>query len=255
MARIAEQNWTLLEFLGEILQNPLRMTLGYEEQVLDLLGQSFDGACTTRNRVDLPWGNHVLACWPENYVPNEPPGDYAMNQQPLLRWFVFTKQADPQTIGRVPDALAGSRLKRAWEDIGRPWGLNQQLSIPLKLPGGDHHAYLIHRPDRDFTDQELALAALLQPVLTGLAHHFDVVTANGGALQDGSSQGLTAREMTILTLLSTGLTAEGLARRLSISPRTAGKHLEHVYRKLDVCDRLMAVQKAHELGLLAPGRS
>ena len=58
--------------------------------------------------------------------------------------------------------------------------------------------------------------------------------------------------MTILTLLSQGLTAEGLARRLSISPRTVGKHLEHIYRKLDVCDRLMAVQTAHELGLLTP---
>jgi ATP/maltotriose-dependent transcriptional regulator MalT len=61
---------------------------------------------------------------------------------------------------------------------------------------------------------------------------------------------LTCRELTILTLLSEGLTAEALARRLSISARTAGKHLEHIYRKLDVCDRLTAVQTAYELGVL-----
>ena len=58
--------------------------------------------------------------------------------------------------------------------------------------------------------------------------------------------------MAVLILLSQGLTAEGLARRLNISPRTVGKHLEHIYRKLDVSDRLMAVQSARELGLLAP---
>jgi DNA-binding CsgD family transcriptional regulator len=66
---------------------------------------------------------------------------------------------------------------------------------------------------------------------------------------------LTLREMSILSLLSKGLTAESLARRLGISPRTAEKHLEHIYRKLDVGDRLMAVQRAYELGLLAPANN
>ena len=56
--------------------------------------------------------------------------------------------------------------------------------------------------------------------------------------------------MTILSLLSKGLTADSLARRLNISPRTAGKHLEHIYRKLDVRDRMMAVQRGYDLGLL-----
>ncbi|NUT72292.1 helix-turn-helix transcriptional regulator [Pseudarthrobacter sp. C4D7] len=58
--------------------------------------------------------------------------------------------------------------------------------------------------------------------------------------------------MAILTLLSKGLTAESLARRLGISSRTAEKHLEHIYRKLDVRDRLMAVQRAYQFGLLEP---
>ncbi|PVZ52590.1 hypothetical protein C9424_19800 [Arthrobacter sp. H-02-3] len=128
--------------------------------------------------------------------------------------------------------------------------MNHQLSIPLQIGGGDHNAYLVSRPDRDFTEQELALARLLQPILTLLALHFGIAQSNSGASLDGSAHDLTAREMTIVTLLSQGLTAEGLARRLSISPRTVGKHLEHIYRKLDVRDRLMAVQTAHELGLL-----
>lgn len=59
--------------------------------------------------------------------------------------------------------------------------------------------------------------------------------------------------MTVLSVLSEGLTAEAISRRLGISPRTAGKHLEHIYRKLDVCDRLMAVNRARELGLIRRG--
>lgn len=73
-----------------------------------------------------------------------------------------------------------------------------------------------------------------------------------GATLRNSAHGLTLREMSILTLLSKGLTADDLARRLGISPRTPGKHLEHMYRKLDVHDRLMAVQRAYEPGLLTP---
>ncbi len=55
----------------------------------------------------------------------------------------------------------------------------------------------------------------------------------------------------MLTLLGSGLTAQAIARRLDTSPRTVHKHLEHLYRKLGVRDRLMAVQRARDAGLLA----
>lgn len=217
---------------------------------MELLNQSFNAACSTRNFVTDAWDNHIVTCWPRDYIPNEPPGEYDFRQQPLLRWYVLTGQTGPQSIGRVPDSLTSRRLKQAWEDLARPWNINHQLSIPLQVGGGDHNTYLMQRPDCDFTEQELDLARLLQPVLTGLASHLALSLPDGWATVDGSAQELTPREMAILTLLSRGLTAEALARQLSISPRTAEKHLEHIYRKLDVCDRLMAVQRGHELGLL-----
>jgi DNA-binding CsgD family transcriptional regulator len=243
---------TWLELVGEILQQPLGLSLRYEEQLLELLNQSFNAACSSRNRVECDWENHVLALSPRNYVPSEPPGAYDFRQQPLLRWFAFTRQTGPQSYGRVPNALANRSLKRAWEELARPWGIQQQLSIPLQIGGRDHNAYLISRPDRDFTEQELDLASLLQPILTGLELHLRLAPTGPEACEQSSTHGLTLREMAILTLLSQGLTAESLARRLNISPRTAGKHLEHIYRKLDVRDRLMAVQRGYELGLLQP---
>lgn len=226
--------------------------MGHEERLLDLLNQSFNSACSTRNHVEQEWGNRVVALYPRDYIPYEPPVDYDYREQPLLRWYVFTGQSGPQSLERVPDALASNRLKRAWEEMARPWNVNQQLAIPLQLGGGDHNTYLVQRPDRDFTDQELDLARLLQPILTGLALHLGLAPTGPDAAAQSSRHGLTLRETAILTLLSKGLTAESLARRLSISPRTVGKHLEHIYRKLDVRDRLMAVQMAYELGLLEP---
>lgn len=60
---------------------------------------------------------------------------------------------------------------------------------------------------------------------------------------------LTAREAEVLTLLSEGSTAWATARRLQVSPATVRKHLEHLYRELEVQDRLSAGNRGRELGL------
>jgi DNA-binding CsgD family transcriptional regulator len=61
---------------------------------------------------------------------------------------------------------------------------------------------------------------------------------------------LTRRELAVLALAARGLTAGAMARRLGISPRTVGKHLERAYRKLGANDRVSAVLRAHSLGLV-----
>lgn len=223
----------------------------FEEQLLQLLTESFNGACSTRNHVARKWDNRIIECWPPKYIPYDPPGGFDYRQQPLLRWHAFTGQTGPQSIGRVPEAIASRSIKQAWDDMARPWDVNHQLSIPLQVGGDDLQSYLVQRPD-DFTEQEFELASLLQPVLTGLATHLRLALINPPALTQGSANELTLREMAILTLLSKGATAENMARRLNISSRTVEKHLEHIYRKLDVRDRLMAVQKALQLGLVTP---
>lgn len=63
---------------------------------------------------------------------------------------------------------------------------------------------------------------------------------------------LTPRELEVLRLLALGLTARSIAFRIETSPRTVNKHLGSIYRKLTVHDRLGAVNRAYELGLLQP---
>lgn len=60
------------------------------------------------------------------------------------------------------------------------------------------------------------------------------------------------REREVLALLATGAKAARIARQLRISDRTVHKHLENVYAKLGVHDRLAAVLRALDHGLLPP---
>jgi DNA-binding NarL/FixJ family response regulator len=55
---------------------------------------------------------------------------------------------------------------------------------------------------------------------------------------------LTEREMDVLHLLSTGLTYEQIGERLFISYGTVRKHVENIYRKMGVTNRMNAVMKA-----------
>ena len=61
---------------------------------------------------------------------------------------------------------------------------------------------------------------------------------------------LTKRELEVLALLASGLTNKEMARTINLSPETVKDHLENLYRKLDAQDRLGALGKARELGMV-----
>jgi HD-GYP domain-containing protein (c-di-GMP phosphodiesterase class II) len=69
-----------------------------------------------------------------------------------------------------------------------------------------------------------------------------------GAKAHRPSHGLTPREIEVLRLAARGLTTAGIAVQLSISPKTADHHIQHVYTKIGVSSRaaamLWAVQHA-----------
>jgi two-component system, NarL family, nitrate/nitrite response regulator NarL len=61
---------------------------------------------------------------------------------------------------------------------------------------------------------------------------------------------LSAREREVLRLVSTGLSAPEVARRLNLSPTTVKTHLQRIYEKLGVGDRAAAVAEAMRRHLL-----
>jgi len=62
--------------------------------------------------------------------------------------------------------------------------------------------------------------------------------------------GLSQRELQILALLPTDEPLSTLAKSLFISESTLKTHLTHIYRKLDVKNRLQAINVARKAGLL-----
>jgi DNA-binding CsgD family transcriptional regulator len=62
--------------------------------------------------------------------------------------------------------------------------------------------------------------------------------------------GLTAREVEVLALLARGHPNKEIARRLHLSPKTVGNHVEHIYAKIDVRTRAAATLFATRHDLL-----
>ena len=66
----------------------------------------------------------------------------------------------------------------------------------------------------------------------------------------GHPSRLSDREVEVLRLVAEGLTDGQVARELYISPRTVGRHLGSIYRKLGVPSRAAAAKKAVERGVI-----
>src|SRR5919204_1556780 len=61
--------------------------------------------------------------------------------------------------------------------------------------------------------------------------------------------GLTPREVEVLRLVARGLSNKEIATRLVVSPKTVGKHVEHIYAKIDASNRAAAGLFAMQHGL------
>jgi DNA-binding NarL/FixJ family response regulator len=64
---------------------------------------------------------------------------------------------------------------------------------------------------------------------------------------------LTDREREVLALVAEGMTNEGIAERLILSPATARTHVGRLFAKLDARNRAQLVVLAYETGLVRPG--
>lgn len=61
---------------------------------------------------------------------------------------------------------------------------------------------------------------------------------------------LSAREQEVLEQLAEGLSHTSIAKNLFLSPSTVRKHIENIYKKLQVHNKLEAVQKARRQSLI-----
>ena len=142
---------------------------------------------------------------------------------------------------------------------GYPSGLTGPAISPAGrvLAAADvYHAMLEFRPHRPTRTADWAAGELRREVaaarLDGDA--VDAVLRAAGHLvarRRSWPAELTSREVDVLRLVARGFSNKEIAKRLFISPKTAGNHVEHIYTKIGASNRARAALFAMRHGLMA----
>lgn len=168
---------------------------------------------------------------------------------PLVRWYRLTPGNAPQTMDRVPAHIGTARSVEAVQ-LMRQSGFARQLVIPLA--DRSTHALIVCRSaGEDFGSEDLEVAARIAPLFRALSLQAELVRSSTATM---SASLLSARERAVIVLVARGFTARAISSHLNCAPRTVEKHLEHVYRKLAVTDRVSAVRVAEQAGVLGGSR-
>lgn len=86
---------------------------------------------------------------------------------------------------------------------------------------------------------------VLSPEVTGT-----VLKALAKSIPEGANMQLSERELEVLNCLADGLKTQEVASTLFISENTVKTHIRHIFEKLEVSNRVEAVRKAVQLGLI-----
>jgi DNA-binding CsgD family transcriptional regulator len=251
-----EREW--LDLTAEMLAAPLAALP--DELIAERLVATFDARGCAVNSRPVGTGSSTLRIWPAGRFrqrEEEEIGRWAVERaprfHPVLRYYLATGDTAACQVADVPERFAGPPGE--WWELSRGYGIQHQLALPVSFGPGGHHAYVVGRANRAFTAAEMRLARGLQRLFIGLDRQASTLARwsggqLGGRTQAAAAAGLTPREVAVLAQVAEGRTAAAAARRLTIAERTVHKHLERVYAKLGVSDRLSAVLSARRSGLL-----
>jgi DNA-binding CsgD family transcriptional regulator len=149
------------------------------------------------------------------------------------------RTGDLRSVTKITDFYSA----RQWHSTGmyselvRGWG--QEHEMLVCLPAGPMHTIRLifwRGPGPDFSERDRALLALLRPHL-----HQAYLDAER---RRHPIPPLTPRQRELLRLVAAGHTNAQIARRLGVTEKTVGKHLENIYARLQVSSRTAAVARA-----------
>ena len=95
--------------------------------------------------------------------------------------------------------------------------------------------------------------ALLAPNITRRLVEEFVRRPRPGEAVPPALEGLTEREREVLVLIARGLSNGEIAAEFVVSEATVKSHVNRIFQKLDLRDRVQAVVLAYESGLVQPG--
>ena len=162
-----------------------------------------------------------------------------VHEHPLVNHYRETGDARPVMISDFLNRHDFHRLN-LYREYFRCIPVEYQIAFGLPGIGPEIIGIALNRADRDFTEYDRNMLSVIHlPLSTALRRARQRQCARGAA--SGALADLTDREIRILNLAALGRTNNAIAHALDISPRTVAKHLEHIYRKLDVTSRTSAV--------------
>lgn len=201
----------------------------------------------TYNEVDHLHGRVNFVEWPDHSIDpaSRPVFPRLVGQHPLAGQFRNSGDRSPPVISDLISTADFHGLGLYAEFFSKT-PVQHQLSINLIDSSSSVVGIAFNRSRGAFSNAERdilqlmrkpLLAALLRPRLrrSGLSR---LVGSAAMALPT-----LTPREAEVLRLVAAGKTNIAIAHVLQVSPRTVAKHLEHIYRKLEVGGRVQAVTR------------
>jgi DNA-binding NarL/FixJ family response regulator len=237
--RAAESGWEAQPGLSL-----LHMALGRTAQAQEEIRRSAAGADPVTRRFLLPAliEIEVAAGDPASArrALEELRGPIPGTATPMLDATVAT--ADARVLldeGRAAEALKAARAAaHAWGAVGALYEAARSRVLAgraLRVLGEDAAA------KADFGAARAVFLELgAEPSLADLA----------ALMGDRRSGALTARELEVLRLVSTGLTNRGIGAKLSLSEKTVARHLANIFGKLGISSRTAATAYAYENGLV-----
>jgi HD-GYP domain-containing protein (c-di-GMP phosphodiesterase class II) len=170
----------------------------------------------------------------------------------------FTERMLRQSAALAPLGALAVQHRERLDGSGYPRGISGgSISRAARVLGAAeaYQAMREPRPYRAARAADEAASELRVEVRSGRLDG-DAVEAVLGAAghrarrRAGGVSGLSAREVEVLRLAARGLPSREIARRLVMSPKTVGNHIEHIYAKIGVGNRAAASLFAVQHGLL-----
>ena len=222
------------EELFDIFLKHLRK-YGYDKVLFALI--------TDHKDIDLKAGIGVLrnypADWMAYYFENEfdkidPVATYALHQSEVFEW---------SAIGKNVELLP---VQKKCLNMGIEAGLNNGIGLALRGPNNQVAGIgLASSEKKDACEFNADL-------ITAYCNHFYAAYKRLHQKVDLNPQNivLTNREREILKWTATGKTDDEISDILKISRHTVNMHFRHIYGKLDANNRIFAVVKALNCGLV-----
>lgn len=165
-----------------------------------------------------------------------------------------------QSEALTPFGKTAALLRERIDGSGYPSGRSgAAIPAPARLlAAADVYQSLLEpRPHRRPFAPDAARAELDHQVRTGRLDGDAVdavLTAAGHAVRArrDNVDGLTPREIEVLTLVARGWSSREVSRELSIAPKTVRNHVEHIYAKIGVSSRAAASLYAVQHGMVDP---